>query len=240
MNTNNNGYTLIYATVMVVVVAIMLALVSGALKSTQDTNVKLDKKKQILSSLQINTDGQDAAKLYDKYIVKAFVVNLKGEILSDNKEEAFDIDVIKELAKKPEDRRLPIYIADVDGKTKYIITLKGTGLWGPIWGYLSLNDDKNTVFGTYFSHSSETPGLGANITEEPFRNEFIGKHILNDKNEFVSIAVMKSGKIAKGQDQVDAISGGTITSKGVEKMLFDCISQYEVFLQQPSIGGTKK
>lgn len=240
MNTNSNGYTLIYATVMVVVVAFMLAFVSGALKSTQDTNIKLDKKKQILSSLQINSEGKDAAKLYDKYIVKALIVNSRGEIVSDNKEQAFDIDVVKELAKKLEDRRIPVYIADIDGKSKYIITLKGTGLWGPIWGYMSLDEDKNTVFGTYFSHASETPGLGANIADEPFQKEFVGKHILNDKKEFVSIAVMKTGKIAKGQDQVDAISGGTITSKGVETMLYNCISQYEKFLQQPSTGGTKK
>lgn len=239
MDTNKNGYTLIYSIVMVVVVAFMLAFVSGALKSTQEKNVKLDKKKQILKSLQINTDGQDADALYNKYIVKELVVNSDAKILSDKRGDAFEIDMLKELPKKLEARRLPIYVAEVDGKTKYIITLDGTGLWGRIWGYLSLDSDKNTVFGTYFSHESETPGLGANIADKPFQQEFVGKHILNDKNEFVSIAVMKAGKIAEGKEQVDAISGGTITSKGVEKMLLNCIGQYEKFLQQPTIGGTK-
>lgn len=240
MNTNSNGYTLIYATVMVVIVAFMLAFVSGALKDTQNQNIKLDKKKQILSSLQIDTQNQDADVLYDKYIVKAIVINSEAKVLSENKEEAFNIDVIKELAKKLEDRHLPIYIANVDGKTKYIITLRGTGLWGPIWGYLALDEDKNTVFGTYFSHASETPGLGANITDPPFQKPFIGKHILNDKNEFVSIAVLKAGQTSDKQEKVDAISGGTITSKGVEKMLLNCLGQYDKFYQQSTAGGTKK
>ena len=239
MDTNKNGYTLIYATVMVIVVALMLAFVSGALKSTQDKNVRLDKKKQILSSLWINTDGQDADALYSKYIIKELVVNSKAEILSDKKGDAFNIDIKKELSKKLEDRRLPIYVANVDGKTKYIITLLGTGLWGPIWGYLALDEDKNTIYGTYFSHASETPGLGANIAETPFQKQFVGKHILNAKNEFVSVAVLKSGQKVDNQDKVDAISGGTITSKGVEKMLMNCLSQYDQFYLETKSGGTK-
>lgn len=236
MNTNNNGYTLIYATVMVVIVALMLALVSGALKDTQNANVKLDKKKQILSSLKVDIDGKDAAALYDKYIVSGMVIDSKAKVLSNSKEEAFDIDVIKELSKKLDARRLPVYVANVDGKTKYIIPLQGTGLWGPIWGYIALNDDRNTIYGSFFSHASETPGLGSNIADAPFQEQFKGKHILNDKNEFVSVAVMKVGKIAEGKEQVDAIAGGTITSKGVEKMLLDCLSQYDEFYK---MGGIK-
>lgn len=237
MNTNKNSYTLIYAAVMVIIVALMLAFVSGALREKQDANVKLDKKKQILKSLNVDLEGQDAAALYDKYIVGGLVLNSKAEVLSTSKDEAFDIDVVKELSKKLEDRKLPVYVANVDGQTKYIVTLKGTGLWGPIWGYIALNEDKNTVYGTYFSHASETPGLGANIAETPFQKQFIGKHILNSQNEFVSIAVMKAGHMAEGQDQVDAISGGTITSKAVEKMLRDCLSQYDEFYKN---GGTNK
>lgn len=237
MNTNKNSYTLIYAAVMVIIVALMLAFVSGALREKQDANVKLDKKKQILKSLNVDLEGQDAAALYDKYIVGGLVLNSKAEVLSTSKDEAFDIDVVKELSKKLEDRKLPVYVANVDGQTKYIVTLKGTGLWGPIWGYIALNEDKNTVYGTYFSHASETPGLGANITETPFQKQFIGKHILNSQNEFVSIAVMKAGHVAEGQDQVDAISGGTITSKAVERMLRDCLSQYDEFYKN---GGTNK
>lgn len=239
MDTNKNSYTIIYAAVMVVIVALLLALVSSGLKETQTTNVKLDKKKQILSALQINLEDQDAAALYDQYIVKELVVNTKADILSEVKGEAFDIDIVKEAAKPLESRQLPIYVARLEGQTKYIIPLRGAGLWGPIWGYVALNDDKNTVFGTYFSHASETPGLGAEIALPKFQQEFVGKHILNDRNEFVSIAVMKAGQNSDTQEQVDAISGGTITSKGVEAMLLNSIGQYEAFLIK-SNGGTQE
>lgn len=231
MNTNKNSYTLIYAVVMVVVVALLLALVSSGLKDIQNNNVKLDKKKQILSSLNINLDGQDANALYEKHIVKELVLNNQGKVISEKMGDAFVIDVIKENAKAEADRQLPLYVAEVDGQTKYIITMRGAGLWGPIWGYIALNDDKNTVFGTYFSHASETPGLGAEIALPPFQNRFMGKHILNDARDFVSIAVVKPGQIAEGQDYVDGISGGTITSKGVETMLLKSIGQYEAYLK---------
>ena len=231
MNTNKNSYTLIYAVVMVVVVALLLALVSSGLKDIQNNNVKLDKKKQILSSLNIQLDGQDANTLYEQHIVKELVLNVKGEVLSEKMGEAFVIDVIKENAKAEAERQLPLYVAEVDGQTKYIITMRGAGLWGPIWGYIALNDDKNTVFGTYFSHASETPGLGAEIALPAFQSKFVGKHILNDARDFVSIAVMKPGQTAEGQDYVDGISGGTITSKGVEAMLLKSIGQYEAYLK---------
>lgn len=239
MDTNKNSYTIIYAAVMVIVVALLLALVSSGLKETQTTNVKLDKKKQILSALQINLEDQDAAALYDQYIVKELVVNTKAAILSEVRGQAFDIDVVKETAKPLEDRKLPVYVAQMEGQIKYIIPLRGAGLWGPIWGYVALNDDKNTVFGTYFSHASETPGLGAEIALPKFQQQFVGKHILNDRNEFVSIAVMKAGQNSDTQEQVDAISGGTITSKGVEAMLLNSIGQYEAFLNK-SNGGTQE
>jgi len=239
MNTNKNSYTLIYATVMVVIVALMLALVSSSLKGIQTANVELDKKKQILSSLNISPEGQDAAALYDKYIVKELVINSKAEVLSDVKGDAFKLDYIKELAKKIEERQLPLYVAEVDGATKYIVPLRGAGLWGPIWGYIALNEDRNSVYGTFFSHASETPGLGAEIAYPAFQQQFVGKRIFNDSNDFVSIAVMKAGQVSDKQDQIDAISGGTITSKGVEQMLLNCIGQYEAYLKI-SNGGTEE
>ncbi len=238
MNTNNNGYTLIYATVMVVIVALMLAFVSSALKTTQTANVELDKKKQILESMKVNIADKDIAKLYDEVVVEAITINSKAEVLSNDKKETFDIDVIKEMSKKIEDRKLPVYIAKINGETKYILTLKGTGLWGPIWGYVALNEDKNSIYGTYFSHASETPGLGSEIAGEEFQNRFLGKHILNAANEFVSIGIMKKGQTDTHREQIDALSGGTITSKAVEKMLFECMGQYKEFLK-PTNGGTK-
>ena len=231
MNTNSNSYTLMFATIMVVVVALVLAFVSGSLKEKQTKNVELDKKKQILSSLNIDIEDQDAEKLYAQYIQQELVIDYTGKVIESPKDKAFDIVIKKELARNLEDRALPLYVAEVEGQTKYIISLFGGGLWGPIWGYVSLNEDKNTIFGTYFSHASETPGLGSEIADKPFQNQFIGKKIMNDKMEFVSIAIMKAGQKTDLQDQVDGVSGGTITSKGVENMLLNCIGQYEKFLQ---------
>lgn len=238
MNTNNNSYTLLYATVMVVIVALVLAFVSGSLKEKQTTNVELDKMKQILSSLNIDTKDQDAKALWKQYITEELVVNSAAEVVASPKVEAFDIVLKKELAKKLEERELPLFVANIDGAPKYVISVYGAGLWGPIWGYVALNEDKNTIYGTYFSHASETPGLGAEISAKPFQEKFVGKSILNDQREFLSVAVVKPGQSAEGQDYVDGISGGTITSKGVEKMLMDCLGQYEAYFKQSTEGGT--
>ncbi|GAB1415184.1 Na(+)-translocating NADH-quinone reductase subunit C [Paludibacter sp.] len=240
MNTNSNNYTIIFATVMVVIVALLLAFVSGVLSDKQTENIELDKKKQILASLNINAQNQDINALYSKHITKQIVIDYKGDEISTEKpDEAFYIDVKKELSKKLESRTLPLYIADVDGSTKYIISLYGAGLWGPIWGYVALDEDRNTIYGTYFSHASETPGLGAEISENSFQSKFIGKKIFNDKQEFVSVAVVKSGQTSS-HDYVDGISGGTITSKGVENMLLNCIGQYEQYLKKSTNGGNEE
>lgn len=240
MNTDKNSYTLIYAIVMVVVVAFLLSFVSSALKDRQTANVELDKKKQILSSLKIDLAGQDAENLYNKYIIDGLVINSDGKVLKQSKDDAFYIDIVKEMSKPLAERELPVYVAKMDdGSTKYVMSLRGTGLWGALWGYLALDSDKNTVYGTYFSHASETPGLGANIADAPFQDQFIGKHIMNNRSEFVSIAVMKAGARAEGREQVDAISGGTITSKGVEDMLYNSLGQYDKFFQQVTEGGNE-
>lgn len=240
MNTNSNSYTMIFATIMVVIVALVLAFVSGSLKEKQTGNVELDKKKQILTSLNIDTKDQDVNAIYNQYIVEEIVINANAEVIDNPKTEAFNIVIKKELAQKLEDRELPLYIANVDGKTKYVISLFGAGLWGPIWGYVALDEDKNTIFGTYFSHASETPGLGAEIVYPAFQQQFTGKKILNDKQEFVSVAIMKPGQTTDEQDYVDGISGGTITSKGVEAMLMNCIGQYEKYLQISTNGGIEE
>ena len=109
------------------------------------------------------------------------------------------------------------------------MALHGAGLWGPIWGYISVDADKNTVYGTDFSHASETPGLGAEITKPAFSGQFAGKQLFKG-NEFKSIAVVKKGKSADGQDYVDGISGGTITSQGVSAMLYNSLNSYVQFL----------
>ena len=219
MNTNSNTYTIIYASVMVVIVAFILAYTSSALKPIQDKNVELDKMKQILNSINIDTKGQDAQELYASYIKKDMILNSKGETVAET----------GGFENVQSDDALTLFIAEVDGQTKYIIPLNGQGLWGAIWGYIALNEDKNTVYGTYFSHEGETPGLGSEIASAPFQKLFQGKHIKRS-NKVVSIAVVKPGKTADGQDYVDGISGGTITSVAVENMLKDNLKQYNSFL----------
>jgi len=108
--------------------------------------------------LNINLEGEDAAALYDQYIVQELIINTNADIRSDVMGEAFALDFGKEISKEASERQLPLYVAAVEGATKYIIPMQGAGLWGSIWGYVSLDEDKNTVYGTYFSHAVK-PGI---------------------------------------------------------------------------------
>ena len=181
----------------------------------------MDTKKQILAALNIRGVADPDAE-YSKY-VKDMLMNEDGT-LEENKG-AFATGYEKEVK---ENNRLHVFEATIDGAKKYVFPVYGTGLWGAIWGYIALNDDKNTVYGTYFSHASETPGLGAEIAGEPFQNEFKNKKTL--ENGEVALGVVKFGKIEKADYQVDGISGGTITSVAVDAMIKNCLSNYKKFL----------
>lgn len=222
LNRDSNAYTIIYASVMVLLVAIVLAFTSQSLRSYQKENEDNDKRQQILRSINVTVTASEAKTKYSELIKEAFLVNDKGEKVEGD---AFAADAVKAFAGKT----YPVFVANVGGQQKYILALSGAGLWGPIWGYISVNDDKNTVFGADFSHSGETPGLGAEIVYPQFSTQFIGKNIFKN-NEFKSIAVVKPGKSAEGQDYVDGISGGTITSQGVNKMINESLHGYVNFL----------
>ena len=222
MNTNSNSYTIIYASVMVVIVAFLLAFVSSSLKDIQNKNQELDTKKQILSALNIR-DVKDADAEYNKYVKGDMLMNVDGTLTENTGEFATNYE--KEAK---EQQRLHVFVCEVDGQTKYVVPVYGAGLWGAIWGYIALNEDKDTVYGTYFSHASETPGLGAEIATEHFQNEFVGKKTLEDGS--IALGVVKNGKVEKPEYQVDGISGGTITSVGVDAMLKACLSSYMSFL----------
>lgn len=228
-NTNGNSYTFIYAAILTIISAVLLAVSSEGLKPAQDANVLLEKKMNVLNAVWFNShDRKEIETSYNKYIHE-IVLNSKGEEVKDVK--AFDI-VMKDEGKKPkEERMLPLYIyTGDDGKKYYIVPLYGAGLWGPVWGYISIDgSDFNTVFGSYFDHKGETPGLGAEIATEEFQRRFVGKKIL-EKDGFVSVRVLKKGspfEMENSSDhRVDGISGGTITSKGVDNMLMQWIEQY--------------
>lgn len=222
MNTNSNIYTIVYASILVVVVAFLLAFVSSTLKHTQDKNIQLDTKKQILAALNVR-NVIDVDSEYDKY-VKADMLMSKDGTLTENTRD-FIINYEKEAKEK---QRLHVFVCQVNDQTKYVIPVYGVGLWGALWGYIALNEDKNSVYGVYFSHASETPGLGAEIALEWFQKEFENKKIT--ENGSIALGVVKHGKVEKPEFQVDGISGGTITSVGVDAMLKSCLSSYTGFL----------
>lgn len=222
LDRDSNVYTIVYASVMVVLVAVVLAFTSQSLRSLQKQNEENDKRQQILRSINVQVPAKEAEAKYNELIKDAFLVNENGQKVEGD---AFSVDVVRAAA----EHTYPVFVANIDGQTKYIMALHGAGLWGPIWGYISLDSDKNTVYGADFSHQGETPGLGAEISKPSFSNEFKGKKIFID-GTFKSIAVVKPGKSMIGQDYVDGISGGTITSQGVSQMLFDSLSGYVKFL----------
>ena len=222
MNTNSNSYTIIYAAVMVVIVAFLLSFVHSAFSDRQEANVELDTKKQILYALNVR-ESADAAADFDKYI-KADKLYQNGQ-LSDYAGKfvtSFENDFKK-------NGQLHVFEAEIDGQKKYVFPVFGAGLWGAIWGYVTLNEDKDTIYGTYFSHASETPGLGAEIQSySAFQQQFEGKKVLN--GDEVALEVVKSGQAKGDINKVDGITGGTMTSNGVDAMLKDCLNNYKAFL----------
>lgn len=229
MNTNKNSYTIIYASVLVVIVAFLLAFVSSVLKPVQDQNVALDKKKQILASLNIRglSSAEEIEAKYNEVIVADMIVKADGTILKDGKTK--ENDGFKVDNKDISADNLPVFLCQIDSTTKYVVPMTGRGLWGGLWGYVAVNADLQTVYGAYFSHESETAGLGALIVEQKFQDKFIGKHLYADtlQNE-VSLTVVKAGKVEAGKEnyQVDGITGATLTSVGVANMVKDGLQQY--------------
>ncbi len=227
MNRQGNTYTFLYAVILVVVVAAMLAVVALWLQPAQNDNIENEKRQNILRTVKIQSTAAESKALYDKYITEQFVINSKGEKVAGD---AFKINMAQEYKKNCDQRQLPVFVANTKDGIKYILPLYGKGLWGPIWGYVALDEDKNTIYGTVFDHKSETPGLGAEITTPHFNNQFDGKTIF-DHDQLVAILVKKGGN-ASGPHEVDAISGGTITSRSVETMIRSYLTCYEPFLKQ--------
>lgn len=230
INVQSSLYTIIYASVMVILVALALSVTYIKLKPIQQENVLKEKQQSILKSIGISCDRDQAPQLFKKYIKQAFVVNVKGDRI--DSVDAFQINIAEEMQKPLKQRMLSVYVAQKDGKTYYIFPVYGKGLWGPIWGYVALEDDLNTIYGVTFDHKGETPGLGAQITKEWFQKQFVGKKIFDENGNFVSIAVVKGGAPQNAPHAVDAISGATITSRGVENMLKTSLSSYINFIQK--------
>lgn len=231
MNKQSNTYTTIYIIVLVLLVGTALAATSLALRDKQQANADADKMRQILAAALITPDPSQVIDQYDKH-VKPIVVNANGQEIEGD---AFRINVAEEVKKPADERQLPVFICTLDnGETKYILPAYGAGLWGPIWGYIALDSNGSTIYGAYFAHQGETPGLGAEIEKPKFTDEFKGLNLFKD-GQFMPIAVVKAGqKPQGGEDYVDGVSGGTITSKGVGAMLDNCLTPYKSYLESLS------
>ncbi len=228
LNTNSNGYILVYATALVLVVAFILAFVYQSLKPMSDANVEIDKKKQILASLNMrNVEKSEIESTYDATIQADMVIDANAKIVKEGKDKFKDGFTM--TSKDIDENHLPVYQCNVNGETKYVLPLFGKGMWGGIWGYLALNADKQTVFGAYFNHEGETAGLGARIVEDFFQKEFEGKKILkNDK----MLSVVKFQTVKDAEIECDGITGATNTSIGVHNMIQSGIESYMTFIKK--------
>ncbi|WP_324721758.1 Na(+)-translocating NADH-quinone reductase subunit C [Salinimicrobium sp. HB62] len=223
--TNSNSYTFIFAIIMVVVVGVVLAFAATSLQPMQYENMRQEKMQNILATVGVQTDRAGAEALFQEYIKEQLVLNNQGQ----EKEgvNAFDVDLAKELKKSDTEQNFPLYIAEVDGETYYIIPLRGAGLWNAIFGYIALQDDVNTIKGAVFDHLGETPGLGAEITQEWFRERFTDEKIFNENGELIGVSVVKgNASTSKDDNKVDAISGATITGDGVSDMISERLKHY--------------
>lgn len=233
INKDSNGYTFGFAIALVAVVGASLALISMGLKPMQEKNAVVKKKIDILSALlskeEMNSISRSNAESeFDKYVNldDAVVLDMNGK--AKEGVSAFDVDIKKEYKDKklaPADKNFPMFIAKKDGKTLYVIPIVGKGLWGPIWGNICLDEDMKTIKGASFGHQGETPGLGAEIIQPFFVNRWIGEEVADESGDFMKFEIVKDGS---GQlpSKVDGITGGTITSKGVEEMVNRCLVVY--------------
>ena len=236
--TDKNSYTIIFAIVMVLVVGSVLAFAASSLSGKITENQRIEKQQNILYAFGINENDETSANFvaadkvggeFSKYVTKQLVIQ-DGNVTEDD--QAYLIDIKKEKSGSKDDvskRRLPLFVGEVDGKTMYVVPIHGKGLWDAIWGYVGL-DENMVVQGAYFDHKGETPGLGANIKERFFMDDFIGEHLLDESGEFKGIVVAKGNSDPKNNrktdNAVDAIAGSTITGDGVTAMIRSDLKLY--------------
>ena len=219
-NTNSNVYIITYSVVMVVLVAVLLSLAAIGLKPRQEANILNEKKSQIVKAL-----GYDATTSYDDVVAEAALLNAEGAVVENDTQKVFD--ALQSVKDSRDAGEFPIFKA-TDGSV--VVPLYGAGLWGPIWGYIALAPDMNTVKGIVLDHSGETPGLGAEITTAKHQAMYVGKTVFEGE-ELVGITLKKGGADKNNPHEVDAITGGTKTSDGVSAMIKDCLVSYKPYFE---------
>ncbi|MCK0158693.1 Na(+)-translocating NADH-quinone reductase subunit C [Cellulophaga sp. F20128] len=242
IDTDKNSYTVIFAAIMVVVVGSILAFLASSLNDRIKENERFEKQQNILYAMGVDenedegsvnfipTDKVEAE--FKKYIKEQLVIQ-GDKITTDDQAYLIDLKKQETLAKSGEQRKLPVFIGERDGVKSYIIPMRGKGLWDAIWGFVALGEDLK-VQGVFFDHKGETPGLGANIKQRYFMDDFVGESILSG-NSFVGIAVAKGNNDPineiKDDNEVDALAGATITGDGVSAMIKQSIALYKDYLE---------
>lgn len=245
INKDSNTYTISFAIILVIIVGGLLAAIANGLKPIQDENLVNEKKQNILNCLPGNKSitRDEAGSVFANFVKQRVILNYNGEIkentLLDNSIElnnkdsrdAFSIDLLKEYKtiKDEKSRNYPLFVCDVEGKTFYVAPVMGKGLWAAVWGFIAIDESGNSISGTVFDHKSETPGLGAEISQDFFEDQFIGKLISNEET-YKSVEVNKPGNPLNDY-QVDGISGGTFTSVGVEEMMSRTLIVYHKYIK---------
>ena len=241
INTEKNTYTLLFAVGLVVVVGTLLAAIDSSLKDKIRINKILEKQQNILYAIGINENegnsvnfiaADKAEEEFNKYVTKQIYIQ-GDEVIEDDKAYLIDVKKQKSLAKDPSYmRKLPLFIAEKDGRNLYVAPIRGKGLWDAIWAYVSVDEDM-VIRGIYFDHKAETPGLGANIKQRFFMDDFIGESLLDSQGNFKGVTVSKTNLDPKNEDkydnEVDAIAGSTITGDGVTAMIRSDLSLYQPY-----------
>lgn len=226
MQKNSATYSIVFALIICLGCGVLLAFVSEATSEPRATNKRVEKKSNILSAVKYSLEGKTGQQIEDDYekLITSVVVNSSGDVLDGVS--AFDVDMKAEKKKPVEERNLPLFTyANEAGEKFSILPLRGNGLWGPIWGYISLEPDFNTIYGVVFDHETETPGLGAEITKEWFQEQFEGKSSLKEGE--VEIVVLKGKGNILDEYSVDGVSGATITGNGVNDMMAEDLAAYQ-------------
>ena len=239
MDRDSNFYTFLFATVMVLAVASVLAFTSQSLKDLQRENVRKEKMQNILSTVGINVTRDESEELYNKYIVEELALKSDGSV-NETINPFSDIELAKEIKKDYGKQHFPLYVAEIDSEKYYIIELRGVGLWDAIWGYMSLKKDLNTIKGVSFDHKGETAGLGAEITKDWFKDSFIDEKVFDLDGNLAGITVLKGNNDPDNSDkddhEVDAISGSTITGDGVTDMIKERLNNYLAYFDNLSVN----
>lgn len=232
----NDRYIFRYIIILVVIVSVLLSGAALFLHPRQQRNIDNEKMAMILKAAGItNVSADDIQNSFNELCTEMLVIDKNGDIVEGHN--AFKINLKDEIYNKNNDKDyyLPVFVINNNNLIINVLPLQGNGLWGPIWGYIGLSEDFREVAGAVFDHKSETPGLGAEITSERFQSQFSGKVIFQNE-KFVSIDVVKGGinalPASAQQHSVDAISGGTVTSHGVNDMIKNVLEMYLPYIKK--------